>query len=137
MLKRVSILLLLLICSNAWSARSTQTTDLNRWLNSEAAPQLAEKLARHPKFKGSNVAFAPAQHNQLTAVKNQLYQNIEQVLSHNILSAGGNNIVSAAISNNCMRPDHSAAYIVVGEWHKLPLARSAVSLTNSPFETTG
>lgn len=112
MLKRVSILLLMLACSNAWSARSTQSADFNRWLNNEAAPQLAEKLARHPKFKGSTIAFAPAHHNQLTAVKNQLYQNIEQVLSHNILSAGRNNIVSAASSNNCLRPDHSAAYVV-------------------------
>ena len=111
MWKPVSVFLLILVCGNAWSARSTSSADLNRWLNT-TAPQLAEKLARHPKFKGSTIAFAPAHHNQLAAVKNRLYQNIEQVMSHNILSAGGNNIVSATSNGSCLRPEHSAQYIV-------------------------
>ncbi len=112
MWKLGSLLLLVLACSHAWSAPSRQSTDFSRWLHDEAAPALAEKLSQHPKFKGSNVAFSPAHLNQLAATKNQLYQDIEQVLTHNILSAGRNNIVSATSSSKCLRSDHSAAYII-------------------------
>jgi len=112
MWKLVSLLLLVLTCNHAWAAPSRQSTDFNRWLHDEAAPALAEKLSQHPKFKGSNVAFSPAHLNQLTTAKNQLYQDVEQVLTHNILSAGRNNIVSATSGSKCLRSDHSAAYII-------------------------
>ena len=101
MWKLGSLLLLVLACSHAWSAPSKKTTDFSRWLQNEAAPALAEKLSQHPKFKGSNITFSPAHLNQLTAAKNQLYQDIEQVLTHHILSAGRNNIVSATSSSTC------------------------------------
>jgi hypothetical protein len=112
MWKLASLLLLFLACSPAWSAPNRTSTDFSRWLNDKAAPALAEKLARHPKFKGSSVAFSPAHLNQLMAAKNQLYQDIEQVLTHNILSAGRNNIVSATTSSTCLRPEHNAQYII-------------------------
>lgn len=112
MLRLGSFLILVLACSHAWSAPSRNITEFNRWLQGEAAPALAKKLSRHPKFKGSNVAFSPAHLNQLVPAKNQLYQDIEQALAHSILSAGRNNIISATSSRKCLRSEHSAQYII-------------------------
>ncbi|XOV82634.1 MAG: hypothetical protein ACFHXK_17460 [bacterium] len=105
-------MLLFAYCGNAWSARTAHATDFTRWLNNEAAPQLAEKLSQHPKFKGATLTFAPAHHNQLAGAGNRLYQNIVEVLSHSILSAGRNNIISAAGNSTCLHPEQTAQYII-------------------------
>lgn len=112
MLKRVSILFLLLISTPVWSARPSAEVELNRWLDKVAGPQLTEKLANHPKFKGSTIGFAPASNNQLNTDKNKLYQEIEQHLTHQILSAGKTDIATSIAGQGCQQIRQATEYIV-------------------------
>ncbi len=85
---------------------------MNRWIEKVAGPQLTEKLAKHPKFKGATIGFAAASNNQLITDKNELYQEIEQHLTHKILSAGKTDIATSVAKQDCRQIRQPTEYIV-------------------------
>lgn len=62
---------------------------LGRWLDDSAAPQLAELLSRHPRFKGETIAFAPMRNGNALPGGDRLTQAVEQRLTQNLLRRDG------------------------------------------------
>ena len=62
---------------------------LGQWLDATAAPQLAELLSTHPRFKGETVRFVELRDGQPLATGTALAQAVEQRLTQQLLRREG------------------------------------------------
>ncbi len=81
------LLLLLSLAPVAQSAVLTAT--LGRWLDTEAAPALAETLSRHPKFSGETVQIVSLRDGRPVEEPSQLHQAVEAELTQLLLKRPG------------------------------------------------
>ncbi|NIP15192.1 MAG: hypothetical protein GWM88_10920 [Pseudomonadales bacterium] len=90
---------------------------LGRWLDETAGPELAETLARHPKFKGETVRFVPMLNGRTESAGNRLVQAVEQRLTGHLIRAEGVRIAWARDPQPCAAPE-DVPYLVGIEIHK-------------------
>ena len=78
---------------------------LGRWLDETAGPELAETLARHPKFKGETVRFVPMLDGRAEPAGNRLVQAVEQRLTRHLIREGGVRIAWERDRQPCAAPE--------------------------------
>jgi hypothetical protein len=78
---------------------------LGRWLDETAGPELAEMLARHPKFKGETVRFVPMSDGRAEPAGNRLAQAVEQRLTRHLIRAEGVRIAWERDRQPCAAPE--------------------------------
>lgn len=81
--------LLLLVTAAARGDDLDPAGPLARWLDGSAGPQLAEVLARHPRFAGETTAFVAVVDGAPTEVSDQLHDAIERRLRRHVLRSEG------------------------------------------------
>ena len=77
---------------------------LGRWLDETAGPELAETLARHPKFRGETVRFVPMLDGRAEPAGNRLVQAVEQRLTRHLIREEGVRIAWERDREPCAAP---------------------------------
>ncbi len=68
---------------------SVLTGTLGRWLDAEAAPQLAETLSRHPKFSGETLQIVTLRDGRPVEAVSRLHQAVQAELTQQLLKYPG------------------------------------------------
>ncbi len=108
MWRLVSLCVLLVAAAPALAA---SPLSLDAWLRDRAGPQLAEVLAKHPRFKGERVRFVGVADGRPAAIDNELAVGIRRVLTHRILKQGSNDVVGN-LTPSCQRLGQPETYLV-------------------------
>lgn len=80
---------------------------LGRWLDETAAPELAETLSRHPKFKGETIRFVPMLNGRAESAGNRLVQAVEQRLTRHLIRSDGVRIAWERAREPCTAPEEA------------------------------
>lgn len=78
--------------------------DLGRWLDDSAAPQLAQTLARHPRFQGETVRLVTLTPGAATGQSNRLARAVESRLRQHLLAADGVRLAVDGPRRGCEAP---------------------------------
>ncbi len=108
MLRLASVCVLMV---TALPALAASTLSLDGWLRDRAAPQLAEVLAKHPRFKGERIRFVGVVDGRPTTIDNELTADIRRALTHRILKQGSNDVVGN-LTPSCQRVGRRETYLV-------------------------
>lgn len=85
--------------------------ELGAWLEREAAPELAETLARHPRFKGETVQLAAFSPGAGEAASNGLTRAVERRLRQLLLTREGVRLAAETEAAECRAP-RPVAYLL-------------------------
>ena len=92
------------LCGMAHASGDLLGGALDRWLESEAGPALAETLSRHPRFKGETVRVVAMHEGKPAAASNALAQAVQQRLTQQLLRASGVRIAWGDGRQECAVP---------------------------------
>lgn len=99
------LLVILPALASAASGGELLGGSLGKWLDETAAPELAETLSRHPKFKGETVRFVPMLDGRADSAGNRLVQAVEQRLTRHLIRADGVRIAWQRDVGPCSAPE--------------------------------
>jgi hypothetical protein len=128
-LLKITLALALLNSSDlAAASQAPLRGNLGHWLTQKAAPELADVLANHPKFKGQRVTFAAIESGKPATASNGLVDRIIGELSHVILRKGNNDIVGAHRRVTCHTFKNQAAFLVGIDITRTSTTRHSVNI---------
>lgn len=107
-MSRWILAVLLLIAATARAADLDPAGGLARWLDADAGPELAEVLARHPRFAGATTAFVAVVDGAPTDRSDRLHDAIERRLRGHLLRSEGVRLALPRSGDACApgaRPD--------------------------------
>lgn len=82
-----------LAATEALAESALLSASLGRWIDSEAAPGLAETLANHPRFRGETIKVVSMRAGRTLEAASRLHQAVEQRLTQQLLQYPGVRIV--------------------------------------------
>ncbi|MCB1685197.1 MAG: hypothetical protein R3E82_19155 [Pseudomonadales bacterium] len=80
------------------------SASLGRWIDSEAAPELAQTLASHPRFRGETIKVVSMRDGRTLEAASRLHQAVEQRLTQQLLQYPGVRIVWNESRQPCGTP---------------------------------
>jgi hypothetical protein len=103
-LSRLLLGVIALLAVPGWAESGLLSGSLGQWLDATAAPQLAETLGRHPKFRGETVRFVSLSNGKPMATGNLLTQAVEQRLTQQLLRSEGVRLAWPEDPQTCAAP---------------------------------
>jgi len=100
------VLLLLLLTTSVQASSGLLTGTLGRWLDTEAAPQIAELLSKHPKFSGEAVQIVALAGGKPVETPSRLHQAVQAHLTQRLLQYPGVRLAWQEPLQNCGVTEH-------------------------------
>lgn len=128
MFRLVSACVLLLASTSGWTDRALLSGNFGLWLTKTAAPELAEVLGNHPKFKGERIRFVALTNGKPAQNSNRFTGAIEQQLTDHILQAGKTDVAWQTGASDCTTFKAQPAFLVGIEVSRLGRTKHKVTM---------